>query len=67
MFRLVPEVMRGTHVRFDSVRMGKFKDLTLNADRPLIIHTDGEMFAGFGTNVRRLKISILPQALEVVV
>ncbi|MDX1435221.1 MAG: diacylglycerol kinase family lipid kinase [Anaerolineales bacterium] len=67
MFRLVPEVMRGTHVRFKSVKMGQCRSLALKADRPLYIHTDGEMFAGFGTDVRQLKITMHPAALEVVV
>lgn len=65
MVRLVPEVMRGTHGRFSSVSLGKFRNLSLRADRPLHIHTDGEVFAGFGTNVRELKVEILPGAIEV--
>lgn len=67
MFRLVPEVMKGTHGRFKQVRMGTFQRLKLEADRPLYIHTDGEIFAGFGMNVRRLEVEILPGELDVVV
>lgn len=67
MFRLVPEVMRGTHGRFPQVRMGKFRKLSLSADRPLHIHADGEIFAGFGTRVKQLSIEVLPEALEVIV
>ncbi len=67
MFRLIPEVMRGTHGRFRQVTMGSLRRMELEADRPLFIHTDGEVFAGFGTDVRKLKIEVLPQALEVVV
>jgi diacylglycerol kinase (ATP) len=67
MFRLLPEVMKGTHGRFAAVRMGRFKQLTLQANRPLYIHADGEIFAGFGTDVRRIRVELLPQALEMLV
>ena len=67
MFRLIPEVMKGTHGRFPQVRMGKFRKLSLVADRPLFIHFDGEIFAGFGTDVRQLKIEILPEAIDVII
>lgn len=42
MFRLVPEFMKGTHMRFKQVRMGEFKRLSLTSDQPLYIHADGE-------------------------
>ena len=35
MFRLIPEVMNGTHGRFRQVHMGHFKELELASDRPL--------------------------------
>ena len=65
MLRLLPEFMSGTQGRFPEVRMGKFHKLELHADRPLIIHTDGEIFAGFGMDVRDLSVEILPGAVEV--
>jgi diacylglycerol kinase family enzyme len=49
-----------------AVRMGKFKSLSLKADSPLYIHTDGEIFSGFGTDIRNLQVEILPGALEIV-
>lgn len=67
MFRLVPEVMKGTHGRFSQVRMGEFHRMDLAADKPLYIHTDGEIFAGFGMDVRQLLVEILPGEIEVVV
>lgn len=67
MLRLIPEVMRGTHGRFRQVRLGKFSRLELQADRPVTIHTDGEIFAGFGTDVRRIVLQVLPGEIEVVV
>lgn len=67
MFRLIPEVMRGTHGRFPQVRMGKFQELQLKSEDPLHVHVDGEIFAGFGTNLRELSVNILPQEIEVMV
>jgi diacylglycerol kinase family enzyme len=39
----------------------------MTSDHPVTIHTDGEIFAGFGTDVRDLSIKVLPAALEVIV
>lgn len=66
MFRIVPEVMKGTHGRFKEVKMGTCKKFSLTADRPLYIHTDGEIFSGLGTDVRKVSFEILPNALKVV-
>ena len=66
MFRLVPEVMNGTHGRFDQVRMGHLTKMTLKSDRPLFIHIDGEVFADFGSDVKEHTLEVLPDAIEVV-
>ncbi|MCC6501140.1 MAG: diacylglycerol kinase family lipid kinase [Anaerolineales bacterium] len=66
MFRILPEVMKGTHGRFKEVKMGACKKFSLTADRPLYIHTDGEIFSGPGTDVRKVNFEILPNALKVV-
>jgi len=66
MFRIVPEVMKGTHPRFKQVTMGKCKKFTLTADRPLYIHADGEIFSGPGSDIRKVSFEILPNALRVV-
>jgi diacylglycerol kinase (ATP) len=66
MFRIVPEVMKGTHGRFKQVRMGTCKKFTLSADRPLYIHADGEIFTGPGTDLRKVSFEVLPNALKVV-
>jgi len=66
MFRILPEVMKGTHGRFKQVKMGTLKKLSLTADRPLYIHADGEIYSGPGTNLRKVDIEILPNALKVV-
>ena len=66
MFRILPEVMKGTHGRFKEVKMGTCKKFSIIADRPLYIHTDGEIFSGPGTDVRKVSFEILPNALKVV-
>jgi diacylglycerol kinase (ATP) len=66
MFRLVPEFMKGTHMRFKQVRMGAFKKMSVVSDRPLYIHADGEIFTSFGSNLRKVSFEILPNALKVV-
>jgi YegS/Rv2252/BmrU family lipid kinase len=66
MFRLIPEVMNGTHGRFRQVTMGSCKKMSVSADRPMYIHTDGEIYSGFGTDVRKVRFEILPNALKVV-
>jgi diacylglycerol kinase (ATP) len=63
MLRLVPEVMRGTHGRFKQVRMGTCHKMTVTSQQPLYIHCDGEIYAGFGTDVRKLAIQILPNSI----
>ena len=66
MFRLIPEVMNGTHGRFDLIKMGTCQKFSLVSDRPVYIHTDGEIFTSFGSNLRKLDFEILPGALKVV-
>jgi YegS/Rv2252/BmrU family lipid kinase len=67
MFRLVPEVMKGTHGRFKQVRMGNFRELKLTSERPITVHTDGEVFAGFNSDVTQLEVQLLPGALKVTI
>lgn len=66
MFRLIPEVMKGTHGRFKQVTLGTCTTMNIVADRPMYIHTDGEIFSGFGTDVRKVTFEVLPSALRVV-
>lgn len=66
MFRLVPEFMSGTHLRFKQIRAGSFKRLTLSSDLPMYIHADGEIFTNFGSNLKKASFEIIPQALRVV-
>ena len=67
MLRLIPEVMNGTHGRFKQVRLGKFRQLKLQSERPITIHADGEVICGFGTDVKNVTIEVVPEALEIIV
>ena len=66
MFRLVPEVMKGTHGRFNEVTLGTCKQMTVKADHPMYIHADGEIYTSFGSNLRAVTFEVLPGALKVV-
>jgi diacylglycerol kinase family enzyme len=66
MFRLVPEVMKGTHGKFKQVKIGTCQKLALSSDRPMYIHADGEIYTSFGSNLRKLTLELLPGALKVV-
>ena len=66
MVRLIPEVMRGTHGRFKQVHLGTCSTISLTADRPLLVHTDGEMVATTQSNVRKIEIGIKPAAIKLV-
>lgn len=66
MFRLVPEFMNGTHMRFKQISMGEFKKFSLSSDLPLYIHADGEIFTSFGSNLKKASFEIIPNALRVV-
>ncbi len=66
MLRLLPEVMKGTHGRFRQVRMGKLTEMELKSDRPLAIHLDGEITAGFQSDVTGLRVRMLPGALRII-
>jgi len=66
MFRLVPEVMNGTHGRFDLVKMGTCQKFSINSKLPIYIHADGEIYTSFGSNLHKVDFEILPGALKVV-
>jgi len=66
MFRLVPEVMKGTHGNFKEVRFGACRKMTLTSDLPLYVHLDGEVYTSFGSNLKNVSFEVLPGALKVV-
>ncbi len=66
MLRLIPEVMNGTHARFPQVTIRRTSRLTLDADRALPIHLDGEVFAHYEANVRHVEIEVMPAAIQLI-
>jgi YegS/Rv2252/BmrU family lipid kinase len=67
MLMLLPAFMNGTQEKDKAVYMGTFKKMEIQSDKPLYLHTDGEMFAGFNHDIHHLTIEIIPEALEVIV
>jgi len=66
MLRALVAYMNGTQDRLSYIQSGTFKSLELNADRPLILHSDGEILAGLDSQVTRLSIQCVPQAIRLV-
>lgn len=66
MFRLVPEVMNGTHGKFKQVRMGSCTKFSLDSEKPIYIHADGEIYTSFGSNLHKVDFEILPDVLRVI-
>ena len=66
MLWMLPKVMRGTHVKSKHVTMRQNKYIDIRSNLPLPIHVDGEIFAYHADNVRRLTVSCLPSALEII-
>lgn len=66
MLRLLPEFIKGTHMRFKQVRMGESRIMKISSDLPLYIHADGEIYTSFGSNLHSASFEIVPGALRVV-
>ena len=64
---LLPMFMKGTQEKDNAVYMGTFKKMEIKSDKPLYLHTDGEMFAGFNHDIHYLKVEVIPEAIEVLV
>lgn len=66
MFQILPHVMNGTHLQNRKAGLRKFKKLEIHSNRPLYVHTDGEIFAVPGSGVTDLQVEILEKQLEVI-
>lgn len=66
MMGLLLKVFNGSHVHSKLVTMRQNKQIRVRADRPLPIHTDGEMFAYPQDNVREVTVTSLSAAIEVI-
>jgi YegS/Rv2252/BmrU family lipid kinase len=67
MLYMLPFFMQGTQAAFKQVSFHTFKTLHIKTDKPMWIHTDGEVFAGFEHDVREIKMTVFPGALEVLI
>ena len=65
MLRLLPEVMNAKHLRFSQVSGGKAKHITLESDRGLPIHADGEIFGAWEADIRYVEAEVIPGAIRV--
>lgn len=61
--RLVPHVLRGTHLNLPGVSFLRTRQLVLEAEAPLAVHADGEILT---RGTEKLSITLMPGALRVV-
>ncbi|HUF38130.1 MAG TPA: diacylglycerol kinase family protein, partial [Anaerolineales bacterium] len=66
MFYLLPIVMQGNHGGFKFVDIRRFIRLSFDADRAVPIHLDGELWAPYEADVRRVEVEMLAGAVELV-
>lgn len=60
--RLLPEVMKGTHVDKEPVTMARSRRLVVDLEEPVSVHADGELIY---QAARHLEFEVLPQRLRV--
>jgi len=61
--RLLPEVIKGTHVDKEPVTMARAKRVVIDSPDPLPVHADGEILY---TDAHHLEIEIIPSRLRVI-
>ena len=66
MLQLLPKFMSASHPKERDVHVARTTRLTIDADRALPIHIDGELFAPYEANVRHVEIEVLPAAIRLV-
>lgn len=59
--RLIPRVLRGTHLKHDKMHFGRAREVEVNMEAPLCAHADGEMLEPS----RLFRARIIPQNLRV--
>jgi diacylglycerol kinase (ATP) len=62
--RIMPKVIRGTHVRDQRVRMLRCKSFNVAASDDFFVHADGELV---GLGVNRVEVRIVEQGLHAIV
>jgi len=66
MLYTLPYFLNGSQNRLPYIRTGRFKRLELTSDHPLMIHADGEVFAGFSSKSTQLSVEIIPGGLQTI-
>jgi YegS/Rv2252/BmrU family lipid kinase len=66
MLQLLPKFMAAKHGLERDVHLVRTTRLTIDADRALPIHIDGELFAPYEANVRHVEIEVAPGAIRLV-
>jgi len=66
LLRLVPAFMQGSHLTHPKVVSGDFNKISIQSDQPLFIHLDGEVFSGFSSDVKNIKVKLHPHAIRII-
>jgi YegS/Rv2252/BmrU family lipid kinase len=66
MFRLIPEFMLARHARFEQIHISSSSEVTVQSERPMVIHMDGEIFSEEISDVHQVRIDIHPGAIELI-
>ncbi len=62
---LVPAFMQGSHLTHPKVLSGDFNKISIQAEQSLFIHLDGEVFSGFSSDVKNIKVKLHHNAIRV--
>jgi diacylglycerol kinase (ATP) len=66
LLRYLPVVMAGKHLNHPKYFMSEnAKRLFIETDRPMVIHTDGEVFSTDKTGLHALEVKVVPGAVQV--
>ena len=63
---LLPITMAGKHGMFSFVEFAQFKSMIFESDQAIPIHLDGEVWANYDQNCRRIEMTIEPDAIQVI-
>lgn len=64
MLYTVPFFLRKEPPDLPYIFRGRFRRFEIVSDRPLVIHTDGEIFSGLDSRLHRLQVEVVPAALN---
>jgi diacylglycerol kinase (ATP) len=64
MLGLIPRFIKGNHATDSKVIVDQFSEIKIQSDSPLYIHTDGEIFSGFSSNLKQIRVQIASRAVE---